>query len=125
MPRLTINDITDESVKPVVTDADLLAADEYLADLAASMDYTLVDVPAPLPYKVKRLLIAFVCREVCARKAGGAIGMAFKGQDAGDKWSAKLPYFAGLVRDLEAQITPEVLTGHRTAAAGTIEIGRA
>ena len=125
MPRLSINDINDELVKPVVSDADLMAADEYVADLAASMDYTLADVPNPLPYKVKRLLIAFVCREVCARKAGGAVGAAFKGQDTGDKWASKLPYFSALVRDLEAQITPEVLTGNRTAIAGTIEIGRA
>ena len=137
MARLTANDILDELIKPVVAaDASiLLEADAYLDDLARSkgtangtfsaQEYTIADIPDPLPYKVKRLAVMFVCREICARKAGSG-GAAFRGQEASDKWSAKLSYFARQVEVLEGQITPEVLLGTTTAASvGQITLERA
>lgn len=134
MARLTANDITDELVKPVVTADILTECDDYLNDLARSkgttngtfsaQEYTIEDIPEPMPYKVKRLAIMWVCREVCARKSGSG-GLAFKNQESGDKWTGKLSYFARQVEILESQITPEVLLGIVTShSVGRITLER-
>ena len=136
MARLIAADITDELVKPVViADTTILdECDEYLSDLAQSKgslvsymavgEYTIDDIPDPMPYKVKKLAVMWVCREVCSRKAGGG-GAAFKGQDTTDKWSNKLYYFAKQVEVLESQINPEVLLGILTSSAvGQITLER-
>lgn len=136
MARLIAADITDELVKPVVlADTTILdECDEYLNDLAQSKgslvsymavgEYTINDIPDPLPYKVKKLAVMWVCREVCSRKAGSG-GLAFKGQDTTDKWANKMYYFAKQVDALESQITPEVLLGILTSSAvGQITLER-
>lgn len=135
MARLTAEDIKDELIKPLVTNAILTECDDYLNDLAMSKgymvtyltkaEYTIDDIPTPLPYKVKRLAVAWTCREICSRKAGSATGTAFRGQDTGDTYASKLAYFSKQVESLESQITPEVMLGIITSpAVGQITIER-
>lgn len=125
MSRLQIYDITDELILPVVTNDDLLAADEYLADLCISVGADISNVPTPLPYRLKRLLVAFVCKEACARKAGGALGTAYKGQETSDKWTQKLPYFTKQLSDYEAGVNYELVTGQKIKQQyGTISLSR-
>lgn len=124
---LVTADITDELVGPVVTQPDLDDADEYLDDLIKSLDddYSIDDVAATLPRKVKKLLIAYVCREICVKKTGAG-SSAFRDQKAGDKWGDKLPYFQDRVRELEAQMSIELITGEIVASSpvGTINVER-
>lgn len=138
MARITATDITDELIKPVVAadESILTECDAYLDDLARSKgslldyylktgEYTIEDIPEPMPYKVKRLAVMWVCREVCARKSGSG-GAAFRGQESGDKWSSKLSYFARQFEILEGQIAPEVLLGIVTSrSVGQITLERA
>ncbi len=135
MARLTAEDIKDELIKPLVTNEILTECDDYLNDLAMSKgymltylekaEYTIDDIPTPLPYKVKRLAVAWTCREICSRKAGSATGTAFRGQDTGDTYASKLAYFSKQVESLESQITPEVMLGIITSpAVGQITIER-
>ena len=124
--RLVVDDIKDELIRPIVTDAILQECDDYLNDLAMSKgymltylskaEYTIDDIPTPLAYKVKRLAVAWVCREVCSRKAGSASGKAFRGQDTTDIYAGKLNYFQRQVDALESQITPEVMLGIITSS---------
>lgn len=120
MARLKACDIKDELIAPyIANNADILAeCDAYLNDFVQSKTnagYGIADVAEPLPYKLKGLAVAWVCREVCGRKAGTA-GAAYRGQEANsDKYSTKLAYFNKLVRDLEEQITPGVILGVSTS----------
>ena len=125
MSRLQIYDITDELIMPAITSDDLIAADEYLADLCISVGADVSNVPMPLPYRLKRLLVAFVYKEVCARKAGGALGTAYKGQEPGDKWTQKLPYFTKQLSEYEAGVNYELVTGQKVKQQyGTITLSR-
>ena len=135
MARLTADDIKDELIRPIVTDAILAECDDYLNDVAMSKgymltylskaEYTIDDIPTPLPYKVKRLAVAWVCREICSRKAGSATGKAFRGQETGDTYAGKLVYFQRQVDALESQITPEVMLGIVTSpTVGQITLER-
>jgi len=124
--KLSLTDINDELIKPVVEQSDLDAADKYLADIVKSAELTMTDIPATLPYKVQRLLIAFVCYEKCKQKAGASEG-AFVGQEATDKWTAKLKLFKDEMNDLEAKMSAKVLTGTTSpapAAICSITLGR-
>lgn len=127
--RLAAEDINDELLRPVVAkEPELLSmADEYLDDLARSLDAekTLEDIPTPLPYKVKRLAVAYVCREICVRKAGGSLGTQYSGQDKADRWTSKLPFWTAELRALEGQMTTELLFGERKSGGfGCITLER-
>ena len=69
-----------------------------------------------MAYKLKKLLVAYVCREICARKTGAG-SSAFRDQTSGDKWGDKLPHFRSLVTGLEAQMTIELITGETIASS--------
>lgn len=123
---LILADITDELVSTEVIQVDLDAADAFLEDLCVSVGITLADVPDPLPYKVKRLLIAFVCYEKCKQKAGSS-DAAFMGQEPTDKWAAKIKLFRDELNELKPQMSLETLTGTSTispASIGVITLGR-
>ena len=134
MTRILKEDIKDELIKPVVDNSILDECDLYLDDLAKSKgycvnyldkaEYTIADIPDPLPYKVKQLAIAWISREICARKAGSG-GNSYRNQDNSDKWTSKLNYFQKQVNALESQITPEVLLGIVTSfSVGQLTIER-
>lgn len=121
-------DITDELVGPVVTDADLTEADLYITEIAATVGLTLAGLPSTLPYKVKKLMIAHVCYEICKRKASSAAA-SFRTMDVDqtDKWTAKLPIFQKELETYEGQMTAEVMAGTTaplSATIGIITIGR-
>lgn len=127
--RLAVEDINDELIRPVVAKEPelLVMADEYLGDLAWALDVdkTLNDIPDPLPYKVKRLAVAYVCREICVRKAGGSLGTQYSGQDKADRWTTKLPFWTAELRALEGQMTAELLFGERKSGGwGCITLER-
>lgn len=127
--RLAVEDINDELIRPVVAkEPELLSmADEYLDDLARSLDAekSIESIPIPLPYKVKRLAVAYVCREICVRKAGGSLGTQYSGQDKADRWTSKLPFWTAELRALEGQMTAELLFGERKSGGfGCITLER-
>lgn len=126
--RLTVEDINDELIRPVAAkEPELLSmADEYLDDLARSLDAekSIESIPIPLPYKVKRLAVAYVCREICVRKAGGSLGTQYSGQDKADRWTSKLPFWTAELRALEGQMTAELLFGERKSGWGCITLER-
>lgn len=127
--RLAVEDINDELIRPVVSKEPelLVMADEYLNDLARSLDAekSIENIPEPLPYKVKRLAVAYVCREICVRKAGGSLGAQYSGQDKADRWTTKLPFWTAELRALEGQITAELLFGERKSGGfGCITLER-
>lgn len=127
--RLAVEDINDELIRPVVAkEPELLSmADEYLDDLARSLDVekSIESIPIPLPYKVKRLAVACVCREICVRKAGGSLGTQYSGQDKADRWTTKLPFWTAELRALEGQMTAELLFGERKSGGwGCITLER-
>jgi len=123
--RLAKADILDELITPLVTDGDLAETDLYLNDLAAALDVDVDLIASPLPYKVKKLAIAYTCQEIAKRKASGSAGSSYKFQDSVDKFTTKLAIFQADVIRLEGQITADVLTGTTTPTAiGTIELER-
>lgn len=126
--RLAVEDINDELIRPVAAkEPELLSmADEYLDDLARSLDVekSIESIPIPLPYKVKRLAVAYVCREICVRKAGGSLGTQYSGQDKADRWTSKLPFWTAELRALEGQMTAELLFGERKSGWGCITLER-
>jgi len=122
--RIARTDITDELISPAIKDAILTACDGYLAYLAGIYGKTLADIPAVMPYQVKELGKAWVCMKTCADKSGSG-GAAVNGQQPGDKWTSKLPYYQGLVEKYEAAMTEDVLFGTKSAEGiGIIKVGR-
>ena len=136
--RISKSDIKDELLASDVNAAILADCDDFLGYLAGTLGgvavkgeakYTIMDIPDPMPYLVKQLAIAWVCREICSRKAGSA-GTAYIGrntQDPPDIYGGKLRYYSQQVQSLQSQITADILFGRTIATAvtfGTISLER-
>ena len=122
MSKLQLSDITDELIKPVVIsqDAYFADADNYLLSILQGFDGTkaITDIKDPMPFQVKALAIARVCYRVCEDKFGGQVGLAFKGQDGGDRWYTKLKHYESVMNSLSSSMTLELMTGASTTSGG-------
>lgn len=139
MTRIAKKDVKDELLSQDVNDSILAECDDYLNYLANTLGqssvknkptYTIADIPDPLPYQVKQLAVAWICREICSRKAGAA-GTAFMGrntEDPPDVYGGKLRYYSKQVESLQSQITKDILFGYTIPSAvtfGSISLERA
>lgn len=122
MARLEQKDIKDELIHSQVGPDILEECDEWLdyfcgiiggADEEGKPRYTIDDVPDPVPYPVKQLLIAWVCVEICVRKAGSATGKNYRNQEnkAADFYVDKLTYWSSKFQSCKSKMTAEVLFG--------------
>lgn len=118
MAKLTAEDIRDELLGPLVATEDLSETDEYLEALAAERGVTLVET---LPFKVKRLAIAYCCTRICTRKSG-VNPRNYQGTDGADAYELKRRVYAAQVRELEPQMSEALLSGETPEAANDGEI---
>ena len=125
--RIIKSDITDELIKPAISDtndATLTACDAYLGSLAAKYGKTLADIPATLPYDVKELAKIWIGREICRNKSF-AQGEAWRGQESSDAWTQKLKQYNNEFIVYEAKMTEKTLFGEsQTQKIGVCRIGR-
>lgn len=130
MSRLCESDIQDELVSPYLEDHPemLEQADDFLDDLIKSFDRSrgIEDVPDPMPFKVKRLAVAYVCYQVCLIKASTTTVVAYEGQTSNDKWAMKLSFWRKEYEKLEDAMSLTVIIGTATKQSKlvSVRIGR-
>lgn len=116
MAKIATSDIRDELLSPLVVSDDLAEVDQYLSDLAATLEVVEADIPSVLPYRAKQLLVAKCCEIVAKRKAGFSPA-SYTGNDGADAYELKRRIYAADVKRLELLIDKKALTGAAPAAA--------
>jgi hypothetical protein len=114
MANLTVSDIKDELIKPIVTaDTSYLdRADEAFYSLASKRGVEVSDLElTTLPYIVKEYLKAFVGYEVCFYNKGLNNKLVYQDEVAIDVYAMKLEDYKSKLVSLEGEITKAVLTG--------------
>ena len=64
---------------------------------------------------VRELLAMYAYREVCIKKGYGAIGTPYRGQNGDDHYTNKSKTYDARIKQLEATLTAEDLTGDNTS----------
>lgn len=66
-------------------------------------------------FVVRELLAMYAYREVCVKKGYGSIGMSYRGQQRDDHYTNKLRTYDMRIKQLEAMLTAEDITGDTTS----------
>lgn len=66
-------------------------------------------------FVVHELLAMYAYREVCVKKGYGSIGMSYRGQQRDDHYTNKLRTYDMRIKQLEAMLTAEDITGDTTS----------
>ena len=64
---------------------------------------------------VRELLAMYAYREVCLKKGYGALGTPYRGQSGDDHYTNKSKTYDARIKQLEATLTAEDLTGDNTS----------
>lgn len=109
MPNISAGDISDKVLAQHTLTAYLTEADNELYDLAEQLgviDSASIEI-APLHFKVKRYLIAYVCMRVCEDNQG------LNNNDIPemDKYAVKYKQYKGTCDRLRPQISREMILG--------------
>lgn len=109
MANLTTADITDKVIAQHTLTAYLTEADSELADIAESYGITDSDdiEVAPMHFKVKRYMVAYVCMRVCEDN----IGLNNVAIPDLDKYMVKYKQYKAACDRLRVQISEEMLLG--------------
>lgn len=103
----THDDIRDELLKELVTDADFVEASAEIDDLARSLNVDPVQIPDPAPNIVRKLAAAMTLVITGRNKSL----MNNAGEDGDDAYEKKRKVWAKEVDRLSNMITPELLLG--------------
>ncbi len=98
---VTAADITDSVLAGRVTSVQIAGANEYMSRLAASFGIIEVSV-TPM---AKRLGVAVACRDCCLGLVGTDATVQMDGSRQDDIYERKYKLYAGMVSDLEKNIT--------------------
>jgi len=108
---IAATDIVDDLIKPeMITESDLDETDDFITQICRDNDVDPVNLPNPIPYKVKALAISYCCCQVCIRKTGTGPKQY---QDAGgtDNFGRKLKIFQDQVDRRIGQMDYLVILG--------------
>lgn len=115
-------EIRDQLLADMLTEEDIADADNYIDDLAQSLNVEPRDIVIPTPYKVKQLAMSYALM-ICAR--GGSI-MNERGADGNDAYEIKRRVYQREIDRLTSAMTVQILTGQKSnAAPGVITLERA
>lgn len=104
-------DVTDEALKSLVNEDYLKRADTDLRNLARMRGVDVEDIEtSPLDPILVDLCIAYLCKRICMDKAG-INPQAYANGAEFDIYAYKLKVYSQRVKELEAMVTVELLTG--------------
>lgn len=105
-----------------VTDELVSDAEEYLAYVASPLGVRMEDMKAT--YYVKRFISCYVFREICVQQsyAGGSTWDMSESGKAKDGYADKYKIYDAGLKELEAAITVEKLTGEEKESVGFMAV---
>lgn len=116
--------IRDQLIAKAVTDEVIEEAKDSLLDIVNDLGLTEKDIPSPLPYKVRRYLVAWICNEVCMNMARTYNGAMTHGGDVKDVWADKKRMWEQELERNRGSLTTSVFTGAERVRYGTVSIYR-
>lgn len=112
MVYITDDDIEDEALREVMQEADYVFASNQLNLLVTErMLLNLTDIALPINLLVKEYVLALAY----ARRAELNIGLGNRMMDNMDVYAYKYKIYMQKVRDIEAKLTPSMITGISTS----------
>lgn len=103
----------DELVGREVSEDIMTKAYEWLFYFANKLGVEREDIA--YSFIVRELLTMYAYREVCIKKGYGAIGTPYRGQNGDDHYTNKSKTYDARIKQLEATITAEDITGDNTS----------
>lgn len=103
----------DELVGREVSEDIMTKAYEWLFYFANKLGVGREDIA--YSFIVRELLAMYAYREVCLKKGYGAIGTPYRGQSGDDHYTNKSKSYDARIKQLEATLTAEDLTGDNTS----------
>ena len=103
----------DELVGREVSEDIMTKAYEWLFYFASKLGVGRDDIA--YSFIVRELLAMYAYREVCVKKGYGAIGTPYRGQNGDDHYTNKSKTYDARIKQLEATLTAEDLTGDNTS----------
>ena len=103
----------DELVGREVSEDIMTKAYEWLFYFASKLVVEREDIA--YSFIVRELLTMYAYREVCIKKGYGAIGTPYRGQSGDDHYTNKSKTYDARIKQLEATLTAEDLTGDNTS----------
>lgn len=103
----------DELVGREVSEDIMTKAYEWLFYFANKLGVEREDIA--YSFIVRELLAMYAYREVCVKKGYGAIGTPYRGQNGDDHYTNKSKTYDARIKQLEATITAEDITGDNTS----------
>lgn len=103
----------DELVGREVSEDIMMKAYEWLFYFANKLGVGREDIA--YSFIVRELLAMYAYREVCLKKGYGAIGTPYRGQSGDDHYTNKSKSYDARIKQLEATLTAEDLTGDNTS----------
>ena len=103
----------DELVGREVSEDIMMKAYEWLFYFANKLGVEREDIA--YSFIVRELLAMYAYREVCIKKGYGAIGTPYRGQNGDDHYTNKSKTYDARIKQLEATLTAEDLTGDNTS----------
>lgn len=103
----------DELVGREVSEDIMTKAYEWLFYFANKLGVEREDIA--YSFIVRELLAMYAYREVCIKKGYGAIGTPYRGQNGDDHYTNKSKTYDARIKQLEATITAEDITGDNTS----------
>ena len=103
----------DELVGREVSEDIMTKAYEWLFYFANKLGVEREDIA--YSFIVCELLTMYAYREVCIKKGYGAIGTPYRGQSGDDHYTNKSKTYDARIKQLEATITAEDITGDNTS----------
>ena len=103
----------DELVGREVSEDIMMKACEWLFYFSNKLGVGREDIA--YSFIVRELLAMYAYREVCIKKGYGAIGTPYRGQNGDDHYTNKSKTYDARIKQLEATLTAEDLTGDNTS----------
>lgn len=103
----------DELVGREVSEDIMTKAYEWLFYFASKLGVEREDIA--YSFIIRELLTMYAYREVCVKKGYGAIGTPYRGQNGDDHYTNKSKTYDARIKQLEATITAEDITGDNTS----------
>lgn len=113
MVYITDEDIEDEALRDVMQTTDYEYASRELEAFATRLSVATIDIAIPLNLTVREYVLAIAY----ARRAELNIGLGNRVMDGKDVYAYKQYIYRNKIKDLEARITPSMLTGISSSGA--------